>query len=74
MRIEKDGRFMEISELVNDKKSFVLSISEGSTDGTERTTWKLRGIVTKELLKTIQRALQLEQENETQALKEDPQS
>lgn len=73
MRIEKDGRFMEISELFNDKKSFVLSISEGSTDGTERTIWKLRSNVTKELLKVIQRALQLEQENETQTLKEDPQ-
>lgn len=74
MRIEKDGRFIEISELFNDKKSFVLSISEGSTNGTEGTIWKLRSNVTKELLKVIQRALQLENDNEIQTAKEGSQS
>lgn len=74
MRIEHDGCYLEISELLNDKRGFILAITSGTLDGLERDTWRLGRKITIDLLKTAQRALQLEQENETQTLQEDPQS
>lgn len=74
MRVEHDGCYLEISELLNDERGYVLSITSGSLDCSERETWRLGRKITNDLLKTVQRALQLEQENETQTLKEDSQS
>lgn len=74
MRVEHDGCYLEISELLSDKRGFILAITSGTLDGLERDTWRLGRKLTNELLKTVQRALQLEGDNETQALKEDSQS
>ena len=74
MRVEHDGCYLEISELLNDERGYVLAITSGSLDGLERDTWRLGRKLTTVLLKTVQRALQLEKDNEISATEKDSQS